>query len=426
MKKKLTTAIQIAFIGLFVLMTLTVVFYEDISLYFLGQDKPQLSSAAPGEPGDDIAESNSGNDIASEESPGTPLTLNDEKTSAEENNNNRADGLKEALFYKTMEALKVQCQMCFRKCTIAEGKRGFCKSRENIQGKLYTLTYAKPAAVHIDPVEKIPFTHFHPGTDALSIGTATCNFRCLNCINWQFAWKTPEEVEQLSMSPEEVIKTAKDNDLKTICFTYNEPTTCYEYMLDVFKLAKKEGLRTVYHTCGSMNPEPFETLAPFVDAVVVDLKGFDDEFYEENCSAELQPVLDYLKTVKKHGVWLEVVNLVIPGKNDSPDTVRKMCQWYMENLGPDVPLQFSRFFPTNQLSNLPPTPVLTLENACAIATEAGIRYVYIGNVSGHEKNNTYCPECGHLLIERVGLSIRTFDIEDGKCKHCGNLILGKW
>ena len=400
MKKQLANALQIAFIGLFVLLALTMVFYEDISRYFFSTNAAPLTQTTP--------------DVAGE----TNVTPSSD--------GERASGLQEALFYQVLDSLKVQCQMCFRQCVIAEGERGFCESRENIDGKLYALTYGRPAAVHIDPVEKIPLSHFRPGTDALAVGTATCNFRCLNCINWQFAWKAPEEVEQLSMTPEQVVKTAREHGLEVICFTYNEPTTCYEYMLDVFKLAKEEGLRTVFHTCGSMNIEPFEALAPYVDAVVVDLKGFDEEFYKENCGAELQPVLDYLKAVKKSGIWLEVVNLVIPGKNDNADTIQQMCQWYVENLGPDTPLQFSRFFPTHRLSNLPPTPVMTLEEACAIATQAGIRYVYIGNVPGNEKTNTYCPQCGQLLVERVGLSIRTFDIEDGSCKHCGAPIAGLW
>lgn len=402
MKKHFTNLYQIVFLALFISIAMAAVFYEDISMLLVNTGVFEDESAAISEENSETAQPDS-------------FTENDEDV-----------GYLEAMFYEALDDMNVQCHMCFRNCVITEGERGFCKSRENIEGMLYTLTYGRPVAVHIDPVEKIPFSHFYPGTDALAIGTATCSLRCLNCINWQFAWKTPEEVEQLYMTPEEVVETAKENDLETICFTYNEPTNCYEYMLAVFKLAKEEGMRTVFHTSGVMNSAPFEELCPYVDAVVVDLKGFTEEFYEENCSGELQPVLDFLLNVKEHGIWLEVVNLVIPGKNDSADTIREMCQWYVENLGSDVPLQFSRFFPTNSLSNLAPTPVATLETACEIAEEAGIHYVYIGNVSGNERINTYCPECGSLLIERVGLSIRTFDIVDGKCKCCGCPIVGEW
>ena len=388
MKKRFIKVWQILFIALFIVVALTIVFYADISAFFVSAGGTQSESA-------ELAEDNGG------------AAAQDD--SAEDD----ADaGYLEAMFYEALDDMNVQCHMCFRNCVIAKGERGFCEARENIGGKLYTLTYGRPVAVHIDPVEKIPFSHFYPGTDALAIGTAACNLRCLNCINWQFAWKAPEEVEQLYMTPEEVVDTAKENDLETICFTYNEPTNCYEYMLAVFKLAKKEGMRTVFHTNGGMNAAPFDELSPYV--------------YEENCSGELQPVLDFLVHVKESGIWLEVVNLVIPGKNDDADTIREMCQWYVENLGPDVPIQFSRFFPTNQLSNLPPTPIATLETACGIAEEAGIHYVYIGNVSGNDRVNTYCPECGELLIERVGLSIRTFNIVDGKCANCGCDIPGMW
>lgn len=402
MKEHFNKAYQIVFIVLFVLVMLTIVFYGDISTFFenIGISKNES--------------------IESTEGVSAAAVQTD---SAE---NDKSASCFEAMFYEALDDLNVQCHMCFRNCVISEGERGFCESRENIRGKLYALTYGKPVAVHIDPVEKIPFSHFYPGTDALAIGTATCSLRCLNCINWQLAWKAPEEVEQFNMTPEEVVETAKKNDLKTICFTYNEPTNCYEYMLAVFRIAKKEGMRTVFHTSGVMNSAPFDELSPYVDAVVVDLKGFSEEFYEENCSGELQPVLDFLVHVKEHGIWLEVVNLIIPGKNDNTDTIQKMCEWYVENLGPDVPLQFSRFFPTNSLSNLAPTPVETIENACEVANKAGIRFVYVGNISGNVRINTYCPECGELLIERVGLSIRTFSIVNGKCMNCGCDIPGMW
>ena len=332
----------------------------------------------------------------------------------------------EASFYSVLSPFIVQCQLCFRRCVINKRKRGFCKARENKNGKLYSLTYNRPVAIHIDPVEKIPFSHFYPGTDVLCIGTAGCNLMCLNCINWHFALKAPEDVDTLSYYPEDVIKMVKDNNLTTICFTYNEPTMCYEYMRDVFKLAQKQSIKTVFHSNASMNVEPLIALLPYVDAVIADLKAFNKDFYIKNCSSILDPVLSFLKIVKKNNIWLEIVNLVIPGLNDNEEDIKKMCTWIKDNIGAETPLQFSRFFPTYKLTNLPPTPVKILKRAYQIALDTGIKYVYIGNVPGIDQINTYCPDCKKLLIERKGLSVRKFNIENGRCKFCKKIIEGRW
>ena len=268
--------------------------------------------------------------------------------------------------------------------------------------------------------------HFLPGTDALCIGTAGCNLKCLNCINWHFALKKPEEVDSLSYSSIDIVKMAKDNDLNTICFTYNEPTICYEFMFDVFKIAKREGLKTVFHSNASMNVEPLKILLKYTDAVAADLKGFDEVFYNEICSSSLNPVLAFLKTVYNSNTWLEIVNLIIPGKNDNTELIKKMCLWIKDNIGLDIPLQFSRFFPTNKLTRLPPTPISVLENACETASIYNIHYIYIGNVAGVKQINTYCPYCKKLLIERRGLLITKFLIEKNKCKFCKKEIMGKW
>jgi len=332
----------------------------------------------------------------------------------------------EARYYQTLEDNDVQCQLCFRKCIIPEGGRGFCLARENRHGKLYTLTYGKPVAMHIDPVEKEPLFHMEPGSDTLCIGTATCNLRCKNCINWHISFKAPEEVVAVPMTPEEVVQTAIDHDVHTICFTYNEPTQQYEFMYDIARLAKEKGLRVTFHSNGEMTPEPMKAILPYVDSVAIDLKAFNAEVYRQLTTGELAPVLDTLKLIKEQGVWLEVVCLIIPTWSDDLEDIEKMCIWIRENLGEETPVHFSRFFPTCKLAGLSPTPLSTLEQAHDIAREVGLHYVYVGNVSGHDYANTYCPKCGKILIERKGLLIQQNNIVDMRCKFCGHEIPGIW
>jgi len=332
----------------------------------------------------------------------------------------------EAKYYSILQDKTVQCQLCFRKCIIPEGERGFCLTRENIEGKLYSLVYGKPVAVHIDPIEKEPMYHFYPGTDSLCLGTAGCNFRCLNCINWQFALKSPEEVETISLSPAEVVQMAIEHNIPTICFTYNDPIVLYEYVYDTAKLAKEKGLKVSFHSNGSLNPEPLVALLNYVDAVAIDLKAFNPEIYRKLTSAEISPILETLKRIKKEKVWLEIIYLIIPTINDDLEDIKKMCLWIKEELGEDIPLHFSRFFPACKLTRLPPTSLKTLEDACKIAQEIGLHYVYIDNVPGNQNGNTFCPNCGNLLIHRVQFLIFENNIEQGKCKFCGHNIPGYW
>jgi len=359
--------------------------------------------------------------------PTSPTVENIPKASPEEVHPKSFPGnLVEASHYRSAGGDTVQCQLCFRKCTIPEGGRGFCLARENRDGKLYTLTYGKPVAVHIDPVEKEPLFHMEPGSDTLCVGTATCNLRCKNCINWHIAHKAPEEVEAVPMTPEEVVQTAIDHDVHTICFTYNEPTQQYEFMYDIARLAKEKDLRVTFHSNGEMSPEPMKAILPYVDSVAIDMKAFDPEVYRQLTTGELAPVLDTLKLVKEQGVWLEVVCLLIPTWRDDLDDIEEMCLWIRDNLGQETPVHFSRFFPTCKLTGLSPTPLSTLEQAHDIARKVGLHYVYIGNVSGHKYANTYCPECGEILIRRKGLLIQENNIVDGKCKFCGHEIPGIW
>jgi pyruvate formate lyase activating enzyme len=337
-----------------------------------------------------------------------------------------ADKLVEAKFFSAMDNNAVKCQLCFRYCIIPEGGRGFCQARENREGRLYTLTYGKPVAIHIDPVEKEPLFHVRPGTDSLCVGTACCNLRCKNCINWHIAHKAPEEVESLSMMPEEIIETALGRNVNTICFTYNEPTQQYEYIHDIALKAREKRMQISFHSNGGMNPHALEAIIPLVDSVSIDLKAFDADIYNRLTGGELQPVLDSLKLIREQGVWLEIVCLLIPGWTDDLEVIKRSCLWIRDNLGEETPIHYSRFFPTCQLAGLPPTSLSILEQARDIAREAGLHYVYINNVAGHEYGHTYCPQCSEILVKRKGLLIQQNNIEHGKCIFCGYLIPGIW
>lgn len=335
--------------------------------------------------------------------------------------------MKEAMFYKKLENNFVQCQLCFRNCLIPPGKRGFCGVRENRNGLLYSLVYSNLSAIQIDPIEKEPSFHMLPGSKILCIGTAGCNFRCKFCHNWHMSFATVEETYNYNLSPVEIVDLAKKKKCQTVSFTYNEPTVFYELMLDVMRLAKKEGLKTLFHTNGAMNEEPLRELLKYTDSVTVDLKGFTQEFYSnlpEN--AKLEPVLRNLKIIKEENKHLEIVNLVIPTANDNEEDVRKMCLWIKENLGEDTPVHFNRFSPTYKFTHLSYTPIQTLERLKEIADQVGLRYVYIGNAPGHKFNSTYCPVCKNRLIYRIHFSILENNIENGKCKFCGNRIQGIW
>ncbi|MCD6521865.1 AmmeMemoRadiSam system radical SAM enzyme [Candidatus Calescamantes bacterium] len=333
----------------------------------------------------------------------------------------------EAEYYIPLENGMVQCTLCPRYCIIPPGGRGFCTVRVNRRGKLYTLVYSHPCAVHVDPIEKKPFFHVLPGTKAFSIATAGCNLRCLFCQNWYIAQRPPERVKSYNLSPEVIVRKAKEMGCKSIAYTYTEPVVFFEYMKDCCKLAKNYGIKNVVHTAGYINPEPLRELCRYVDAVNVDLKGFRQEFYDKLCwGGRLEDVLRTLKILKEEGVWIEVTNLIIPTYNDNPNDIRRMCEWIKNNLGEDVPLHFSRFFPMYKLVKLSPTPVSTLERAYKIAKEVGLKYVYLGNVPGSPYENTYCPKCGKVLIKRVGYVVLENNIKDGRCPYCGEKIPGVW
>ena len=333
---------------------------------------------------------------------------------------------KEASFWQKLQDKIVQCQLCPRRCAIPDGKRGFCGVRENRGGTLYTLVYAKPVAIHIDPIEKKPLFHFLPSTTAFSIATAGCNLKCKFCQNWEISQARPEEVEYTYIEPKDLVDKVLESGSPTIAYTYTEPTIFYEYMLETAKLAKARGLRNIMHSNGYINEEPLRQLSKYLDAANIDLKGFSDEYYAKLTDATLEPVLKSLKVLREEGVHIEITNLILPGFNDDEALIRKMCIWIKDNLGADTPVHFGRFFPLYKLANLNPTPVETLEKARQIALESGLKYVYIGNVGGHLAENTYCPRCKKIVIERKGYFITQNNLVDGKCKFCQEEIKGVW
>ncbi len=335
-------------------------------------------------------------------------------------------GIKVARYWIKIDEETVQCLLCPRKCILMNGVRSFCRVREPYKGTLYTLVYQTPCAVHVDPIEKKPIFHMLPGSKAFSIATAGCNLRCKFCQNWQISQSPPEKTENYYLPCEEVVNLALKYKCASIAYTYSEPTVFYEYMLDTQKIARSKGLKGIYVTAGYINPEPARELSHYIDAANVDLKGFNEKYLREVCAQELEPLLETLKLLKREGVWVEVTNLIVPTLNDDMDMIRKMCAWIKENMGDETPLHFSRFWPMYKLKNLPPTPVSTLEKARAIAMEVGLKFVYIGNVPGHKGNNTYCPRCHRILIQRIGYQILQNNLKEGKCKYCGYPIPGVW
>ena len=335
--------------------------------------------------------------------------------------------LHEAKFYKNIDEKTVQCQLCHRGCTLSDGVRSFCRAREPKEGKLYSLVYGKPCAVHIDPIEKKPLFHFLPATPIFSIATAGCNFRCKFCQNWQISQFGPEETYNEELSPQEIVNQTLKNNCPSIAYTYTEPSIFYEYMLDTAKAAKTRGIKNIYHSNGSLNPKPVEEISLYLDAANIDLKGFTQEFYTETCAGYLETVLETLKILKRNGTWLEITNLIVPTLNDDLEKIKQMCVWIKENLGQDVPLHFSRFWPQYKLTTLNPTPVETLEKAREIAKDTGLNFVYIGNVPGHVGENTYCPRCKLPIIKRTGFSVLEKNLSSsGTCVFCKTPVPGVW
>lgn len=337
--------------------------------------------------------------------------------------------MKEVYLYKELTDGNVECQNCAHYCVISPEKRGICHVRENIRGKLYALNYGKVIACHIDPIEKKPLFHFLPGSQSLSIAAVGCNLKCANCQNWDISqgFKGVREIPGEDMSPEEVVKLALKNKLPSISYTYTEPTIFSEYALDIMKIAKKKGLKNVWVSNGFMSEESAKMIIPYLDANNIDIKGFSDEFYRENCGAWLQPILDTVKLMKKSGVWLEITTLSIPTLSDSEKMFREIAKFIYKDLGPETPWHISAFSGeiSWKLKDIEDTSFETLEMAYKIGKETGLKYVYTGNAPGMPSEDTFCPKCKTLVIDRTGYIISRHD-KNGKCPKCGsniNLIL---
>lgn len=320
----------------------------------------------------------------------------------------------------------VKCLLCAQECMIAPGERGKCRSRMNVEGQMRSLVYGRPITIHVDPIEKKPFYHFLPGVSAYSLATSGCPLHCRFCQNWEISQIRPEDYDAVYTPPQTIVSGAAGQQAPVIAFTYNEPTVFVEYLTDIAREAQKQNTRCVLISCGFMKEEPLTEMCSVLSAIKIDLKGFSDDFYHKVCSAELKPVLRSIKQVSQSGTHLEIVNLVVPTLNDSDAMLNELCDWVVGELGPDVPVHFTRFHPDYQLSNLAPTPVETLARARNTALSKGIHYPYVGNVPGHAGNHTYCPSCGKMVIERSGFFIASMHLKNGQCEYCGTAIAGVW
>ncbi len=333
--------------------------------------------------------------------------------------------MKEAQFYKKLAEKRVQCQACNHYCQIMPGNRGICAVRENRDGKLYSLVYGKIVAKNVDPIEKKPLFHFLPGTKSLSIATVGCNFRCLYCQNADIAQMPKESVlfregnvPGINLTPEDIVREAVLARTPSISYTYSEPTIFIEFALETMKLAHKKNLKNIWVTNGYTSKEVLKEVAPYLDAANVDLKGFTEEFYNKICGAKLKPVLKTIKAMKKAGVWVEITTLVVPEQNDTKEQFEGIANFIAKEVGKDVPWHISKFFPTYKLKDLPPTPPSSLVEAREAGKKAGLKYIYLGNVSLPEYEITFCPKCGAKMVERAGYEIIRHD-KDGKCAKCG-------
>lgn len=330
---------------------------------------------------------------------------------------------KEALYYD-VEDEDIICLLCPHECRLSDGQVGICQTRRVYDGKLYSLSYGNVAAINCDPIEKKPLYHFLPGTSSLSVGTAGCVLRCKHCQNNNISSKSIAEVSTLEMQPSKVIAKAQELEVLSVSYTYNDPVAFYEYMQETASLAQSKGIKNVLVSSGYINKEPLRGILPLIDAANIDIKAFDDKVYKKLCKGKLAPVLDSLLMLKGAGVWLEMTNLIIPGWNDDDSMIHKMCSWLVENGFENAPLHFSRFFPMHQLTDVEATPIDTLHRAKKIAEEAGLKYIYIGNVRESQSNSTYCPHCGEMLVERQGYFVVKNSVKGGKCPSCEGKISG--
>lgn len=336
--------------------------------------------------------------------------------------------MKEALLYEKIENNLVHCYLCAHHCRIPDNKFGFCGVRQNQGGVLYTYTYGSVIAAHIDPIEKKPLYHFLPGSSSFSIATIGCNFRCGFCQNWEISQQSFKEGIGMQsgdeLSPEEIVEEAVANQCQSISYTYTEPTIFFEYALDIAKLAREKGLYNIFVTNGYMTAECLDMVRPYLNAANVDLKFFRDSAYKKTCVATLQPVLDSIKLMHKLGIWVEITTLVVPGENDSEEELSDIAR-FIASIDKHIPWHISRFHPDYKFNKHAITPDETLKKAQELGVEAGLNYIYVGNVYGWG-NDTYCHKCKTLLIKREGFGILRYNIKEQRCIHCGEIIPGKF
>lgn len=335
--------------------------------------------------------------------------------------------MKEAMFYNTIEDERVACELCPHFCKLKQDQIGICGVRKNISGKLHSLVYGKAIAVHIDPIEKKPLFHVAPGSHSFSISTVGCNFHCKFCQNHDISQvRSTDTMNRFSqqLSPDELVRMAKQNSCISIAYTYTEPTIYFEYAYDTAKIAYENGILNVFVTNGYINPSPLQYIHEYLDAANVDLKSFNKNFYKKLVGAKLTPVLDTLKLMKKLNIWIEVTTLIIPGENDSREELTEIASFIKNELGAEIPWHISRFYPQYLLTDHLPTPFATLEKAREIGLAQGLRYVYLGNIPGTDAENTYCFNCNKLLIKRYGYHINENNIISGNCSFCGVKIDG--
>ena len=329
----------------------------------------------------------------------------------------------EAALYKKLEGSRVRCDVCQWHCEIGPDKLGLCKARRNINGTLEVLNYARVSSIASDPIEKKPLFHFFPGTNVLSLGTLGCNFHCIHCQNWHIACvDDPEEVKRLrTVTPEQTIELVKQYNCQGVSWTYNEPSVWFEYTLDSARLARQHKVYSVYVTNGYLSAEALDMIGPYLDAWRVDVKGFSDTAYQRLAKVKKwQGILDVARRAKeKWGMHVEIVTNVIPTINDDDLQLESLAKWIKDNLGELTPWHVTRFYPQYKLTDIPATPVKTLEKAWEIGKKAGLKFVYLGNVAGNEKENTVCYQCGKTIIKRMGYNIQIIGLDDSKCKFCG-------
>lgn len=351
--------------------------------------------------------------------------------------------MREALLYERLENSKVKCTACKQACVISKNKTGICSVRFNKDGKLYLLVHGSAGAMNIDPIEKKPLHHFLPGTPVFSFGTVGCNFSCGFCQNWDLSQVTKDIKQRLireqkeadieteisglghKLEPEKIVAICKSKSIPTIAYTYNEPIIFAEYIYDTARLANKQGIKNVLVSNGYETDKALELLEPYVEAINIDLKAFTEEFYKTLCKAKLSHVLDTIKKVSSMNIWLEITTLIIPGKNDSPQELKKIAK-FIAAINPDIPWHISAFYPQYKMNDAQATPPSKLFEAYKIGKNAGLHYIYTGNIPEDDYTSTHCPNCGELLIKRRNHEIEILGLKNGECKKCNEKIPGVW